>query len=397
MKVYFCSSELYQCNISQVLITERGQIVEGINRGRHEAFQTDEDVRVILFFDSTVFYFPQGLSNTFSNLTHLVLVDCGLKEITKNDLAGFQNVESLTLDNNQLRSLPADLFTDLPKLERVSFNNNQLQNLSAEVLKNMSVKLRTANFNKNPCIDASYCAHKSVMVNNLEDLSDFVKIHRLEKKQKEQLTSRVTKYFRSLWGCVNFSDGVISCDSEIKGFEMTFNVHRIVLSTNCPTFESNFMYLKANCMKPIIRLNGYRKNDVETMLWYLYTMEIKIDEKNSAMDIFRLAKSLDLPDLMAAAEKVITRTIDSTNAFSTVVFGNKFKSEEIKRVAFQEVRRSVPSVPFDENLMNNPEDLKKIIDVQRRKSGAEEVPARKRKGSISQKPSLKRVKSIIRL
>ena len=399
MKILFCNSvasDLYQCNISKVLITERGQIIEGINLGRHEAFQTDEDVRVVLFFDSTVYFFPRGLSNTFNNLTNLILVDCGLKEITKNDLAGFQNVESLTLDNNQIRILPVDLFTDMLKLERVSFMNNQLQSFSVDVLKNMPRKLRTANFSNNPCIDATYCAHKSVMVNDFEDLTNFVKIHRLEKKQKEQLTSRVVKYFKSLWGSLFCVDSIVYCDADIKGFDMAFNVHRIVLSTHCSYFENDFKYLAANGMNPIIRMDGYRKKDVEVMLYYLYTMEIKIDDDNNAMDLYRMAKCLGLTDLMAAAEAVVMRTVDSTNAFKTIVFGNKFNSDGIKRAAFQEIRKSVPSVPFNENLMNNPEDLKKVIEVQKRKSVAEVVPARKRKGSITQKPSLKRVKSFIR-
>jgi Leucine-rich repeat (LRR) protein len=52
-----------------------------------------------------------------------------LKVISKEDLAGLEKLEELYLINNELTSLPKDLFDDMKMLKSVSFKLNELEKI----------------------------------------------------------------------------------------------------------------------------------------------------------------------------------------------------------------------------------------------------------------------------
>lgn len=69
------------------------------------------------------------------------------------DLIGLENLEELDLNENELTSLPDDLFTDMEKLKGVNFNHNRLERLSSKLLKPVETSLEYAWFEENTKID----------------------------------------------------------------------------------------------------------------------------------------------------------------------------------------------------------------------------------------------------
>lgn len=74
-----------------------------------------------------VCYFPRGLPALLPNLEELSIVNCGLQNITAEDLQGLNRLKILNLSRNQLEYLPDDLFTHVPQLRRAIFENNKIK------------------------------------------------------------------------------------------------------------------------------------------------------------------------------------------------------------------------------------------------------------------------------
>jgi Leucine-rich repeat (LRR) protein len=75
-----------------------------------------------------------------------------LKNIEKEDLAVFPNLELLTLTSNQLQVIPGDLFEGIPRLADLSFKSNKITHVGQNLLSNLP-RLRSADFTGNYCIN----------------------------------------------------------------------------------------------------------------------------------------------------------------------------------------------------------------------------------------------------
>lgn len=124
--------------------------------GNYPEGKNNEDVVNFFVQNTNLEAFPENLHRLFPNLTILTVDKCGLKKITRNDLIGFDTLESLTLSNNDLTTLPDDLFVGMKNLKHVHFNNNKLENLSSKLLKPVEGTIMYANFQNNFNIDDLY-------------------------------------------------------------------------------------------------------------------------------------------------------------------------------------------------------------------------------------------------
>jgi hypothetical protein len=63
------------------------------------------NVKSIIFDSPRIFkYFPLGLDQLFPNLCVIKIIECGLKKISRENLAGLVNLEFLDLSHNELQS-----------------------------------------------------------------------------------------------------------------------------------------------------------------------------------------------------------------------------------------------------------------------------------------------------
>lgn len=121
----------YTCYLNSLEIKEPGTKIKSIC-GDHHSGKTNDDVNCLLF-DSTVNFIPANLSEFFPNLKILNICNCSLKSICSEDLRGFQDLEVLLLDGNNLTTLPDDLFENTPKLNNISLKSNKIEFMSSKL------------------------------------------------------------------------------------------------------------------------------------------------------------------------------------------------------------------------------------------------------------------------
>lgn len=127
------AATFYTCFIESALITKRRTEIKPIE-GIHLLGKNYNVVQGICFNknknETVIEYFPRNLKRFFPRLIGLYIDNCGLKEISCDDLRGLEALEFLGLSFNLLTSLPNDLFTNMPKLKVISFCGNKLRYLS---------------------------------------------------------------------------------------------------------------------------------------------------------------------------------------------------------------------------------------------------------------------------
>lgn len=90
---------------------------------------TSEDIKKVLFSDSTLFRVPKELFSTFENLEVLDMYGCELKTI---ELATFENAENLKilkLYSNDFQEVEPEMFLGLENLKELYFSFNRIKKL----------------------------------------------------------------------------------------------------------------------------------------------------------------------------------------------------------------------------------------------------------------------------
>ncbi len=135
----------------------------------------------VWFLDSSqIDFIPKQILEEFPNLNGLIIYECNLP-VLKNDLFpeefvvleylklgynkiisiepfAFQNLENLkwlSLEGNEIQSLPFNLFQKNPKLFYLDFIINQINSISPSLLKNLN-QLKRVHFYDNKCVDENF-------------------------------------------------------------------------------------------------------------------------------------------------------------------------------------------------------------------------------------------------
>lgn len=147
---------LYKCHIYEAAITKPGTEISAFV-GEHLPGGSHSDVRVIAFENTTVEFFPRGLHKSFPNLLAIQVSSCELKEISRVDLNGLENIEKLSLSHNTLLSLPSNLLIGMQNLKQISFRDNQLKFLSSKLIQHLAWNENiVVDFRDNDAIDEIY-------------------------------------------------------------------------------------------------------------------------------------------------------------------------------------------------------------------------------------------------
>lgn len=142
--------------------------------GEHLFGCSNDDVRGIALANCQFSHFPGELAKIFPNLDHMA-INGGLEQISKADLAGFENLKFLDLQGCHVEVLPADLFENTPNLEVIYFSHNRIASIGEHLLRPLT-QLKYIDFRGNACIDEVYDEDKADDL-SLDDLKALISEH----------------------------------------------------------------------------------------------------------------------------------------------------------------------------------------------------------------------------
>lgn len=141
----------------------------------HENGKSDSDVEAVSFEETVVGFFPRDLHINFPYLVALSIFNCGLIEVSRDDLKDLTSLEAIYLNSNQLKELPNNLFEDMPKLRIIELYGNKLEFISSKLLEPVIGNgLTLVDLRGNKIIDAFYWPGKDGSVQTIEELLNII-------------------------------------------------------------------------------------------------------------------------------------------------------------------------------------------------------------------------------
>lgn len=354
----------YVCEVTSAIIVQPNTRVKAYI-GVHLLGQTDDDVEAISFSHVLVRFFPRGLHKIFPNLKAVYMKGCGLKQISKKDLSGLENLLTLNIDSNQLKSLPRDLFDNMKKLQHVSFSGSQLARVDSRMLEpilwnDLSLVSFCGNANNYAIFDPSYPLSVSSVQQMISEIdANFTKpIEEDENETSMQSFAKsFLKGFEKLWRSGKFSDFVI-----IVNGTREFRVHKNVLAIQSSVFAA--MFENELNLKNSIEINDFSSEAFEEFLRYIYTGEIPDD--TNAMEIFAISGLYEVTELRNVCEEMVLGNLDQTNALEAFSLADRYSANNMRELAFNEIKRMFPEKHLTMGLVKRPESLKSLIDARRK-------------------------------
>jgi Leucine-rich repeat (LRR) protein len=91
-------------------------------------------VRLTFYKNKKIFFLPENVSASFPNLTTYDASECNITEIWKKNFQGLSKLNSLSLNNNQIKMIATDTFVDLTLLALLYLgeNNFTFQNYESQ-------------------------------------------------------------------------------------------------------------------------------------------------------------------------------------------------------------------------------------------------------------------------
>jgi hypothetical protein len=130
-------NEFNVCWLENLNITERGVQITSPSSLNY--------INGLCMWETTVNFMPQFDKVLAKNMKMLVILGCHLKQVERNDVAQFPELKEIALPQNDLQTLPEDLFMNNLKLETISMYNNKFIMIGLEILTPLS-SLKIAEF-----------------------------------------------------------------------------------------------------------------------------------------------------------------------------------------------------------------------------------------------------------
>jgi len=150
--------------------------------------------------------------------------------------------------------------------------------------------------------------------------------------------------------------------------DQEFPVHKFLLAARSPTLAE---ILKNNPEVENLNLVDISVEIFEIILKFLYTDELPGDDGTNFLQLFAAAGKLKITKLVKYAATKIIGQVDSENAFEILRHSVFFGLDDLKQKAFQEVKKKYENISFNDELIDNPEKLVKIIATFKKREEAQ--------------------------
>lgn len=357
-------SARYTCKVSSISITNQFTRIRSF-KGIHEEGKSNDDVQAVQFASTRVDFLPWRLTSVFPQLKHLTIIDCGLKSITRKDLIGLENLISLDLGNNQLTTIPNDLFVNMSGLKQLCLFNNKLERMSAAFLLPVKAQLEWLSLQENPklsvffqstSLDVGQTKTSSVSVDEIMKLIELV-CSRPEIADlpdlSEPFANESMRKFKKLRTSGQLSDFSIAVGSKI------FPVHKNILAINSSVFTTMFTSQPKEQLTNRIKITNFSEAAVSDFLSYIYTGDTP--EEINALEVYGLSEVFDVRKLKLISEDMILRNINKENALTVLEFGILQNLTDIAEIAFDEMKLVFPEHRLPEHLKTCLQCVRKFI------------------------------------
>lgn len=321
-----------------------------------------ENVEAVAFEDSPdVEYLPRGLGIIFPNLKALKVSNCGLKEISRNDLDDLEMLEEVELSSNPIESLPSNLFNDMLMLRRISFANSKIKFVSPNLFKPIAKNgMAHIDFRGNAKVNTLFDPSKTSLTVTLQQLMNLIVTNCTEPADDEQILingnffiNEVQKGFSVMWESRHLSDFTIIVGSK------KIRVHKIVLAIQSSVFAAMFESKMLEQKESKMNIGDFSSGSVEQFIGYMYTGEVP--DESYAMEIYALAAKYDVSKLKSMCEKVVLKNVSEENAYEVYALGHIHSQVEMKEKAFAIIISLFPDKSLPDNLMNDPESSESYV------------------------------------
>lgn len=337
------------CNITPAT---QGSVVPMIDAKQKK--ENNSKVKVLKVSEIKMTAFPRNLLKTFPSMMSLQITDCGIEQISREDLIGFGDIEKLDMSFNKLKSLPDDLFADMPKLRFIKFASNKIETLSSKLLDPIKLNLDFADFRDNSKIN-HYFFHGDIM-HSLEGLIAAMNnyCHQPPVQFIDQTDSRFKK-FEHFMTSGKYSDFIIN----VRGKE--FKVHKNILAAQSSVFDAMFSSDTEEGANILQNIKNFSESSFSDFLRFFYTGSLKTEE--NATELFELAAKFDVPMLKTKCEQIILQNLHEANAPEVFNLGH-LHSQVLKQGAFAKVKEAFAEI--DDHLYNEIDLVNEIINTKRR-------------------------------
>ena len=345
----------YTCQVSEISVIEpRARIATF--KGIHLAGKTNIDVEAFWISGTQVEYFPRGLPTIFPRLTNVQVDGCGIKEISRKDFEGLGNLKILDLCNNELKSLPNDLFVETPKLHWIYIDDNKIERLSSQIFDPLDkTNLEAFWLGENPSINMNY---DQCFRTTLEALMKEIDAKCLPPIKPRQPPIKPENRFHKLEEY--FVTGKFS-DFTIKVRDKEHRIHKNILAAQSSVFDSMFSEDNGDDIKVFEKIKNMSDDAFEDFLRYFYFGSIRSED--NAMELFGLAVEFDVATLKFECEEIILRDINESKMLDVFNLAHLHASKVLKKAAFATIKKSFPKI--SDNLINAPEMVAKLINAKR--------------------------------
>lgn len=339
----------YSCVIwgdKQVSVKNRFTRISSF-KGKHRDGKSNDDVKMVIFKDVKLHYIPLDMNKHFPKMDIFASIDCGLKDISKQDLVGLSNLEVLVVYGSLIETIPSDLFEKLPKLSGFYLRDSKLKFVSPKLLTPI------VNNNKLTVIDLgnfsfSNIGFKIIQYPTLSDLYTYIVGGKKKHTGTESLNIFSTMIDENFTPPPKDDLPIIHDESILKGFAelwmdkawadftivvgaSEYKVHKVVLASQSSAFKTMFLIdmKESQCNK--LEIADCEAEDFEEFLESLYTG--KKPKAEHVAQVLRIASKYCVESLKTLCEDVIVENLNKTNADEVFKLGNQLMNEYLKHQA----------------------------------------------------------------
>ncbi|KAL7012445.1 hypothetical protein ACKWTF_014858 [Chironomus riparius] len=338
--------------------------------GKHLFKNTNKDVLGLRFDFCNMTFVPRGICTVYPNLQILLVYNSNVQKLKKDDFLGCEQLKELWLNSLNIEYLPGNLFHHMPNLEIVSVQSCKVKYIDNDILDHLK-NLKVAKFNSNEQINAFYDSvslktsdgisleelkqmFKKLSPPNYYDLSEYFEADKLDPVQptNDYLADSVIADIKKFTENEKYKDLTVIVDGD------DFKVHKFVMAARSSVF-ADMIYKN---QQSTLELTDLRKEIFQDILIYIYSDELP-EINNNAFDLFSAACRFDIDVLKKHAISKMTSGVTAENALDMLICGKLYGNESLKKNAFDEIKKMFPDRELSEELTEDTEKLKKIIDA----------------------------------